>query len=164
MNKDLKQIQQDVSRGTLVLENLLLLARLDPRKTNDLPKSKIDLEALIQDVISALKPFVDEKQINIKMSVAQDVCIHVNKELIFTCIRNILDNAIRYISMNGEIYIQVLKQSHQTEIVITDKGTKTTGSGLGISICQKIIELHHGQLSFSKSEQGGLIVKISLPN
>ncbi len=184
LNKDLKQIQQDVSRGTLVLENLLLLARLDPRKTNDLPKSKIDLEALIQDVISALKPFVDEKQINIKMSVAQDVCIHVNKELIFTCIRNILDNAIRYISMNGEIYIQVLKQSHQTEIVITDNGnnvtdetiarlgerfyralgTKTTGSGLGISICQKIIELHHGQLSFSKSEQGGLIVKISLPN
>ena len=72
LNKDLKQIQQDVSRGTLVLENLLLLARLDPRKTNDLPKSKIDLEALIQDVISALKPFVDEKQINIKMSIAQD--------------------------------------------------------------------------------------------
>lgn len=182
LKKDLKQIQQDVSRGTLVLENLLLLARLDPRKTEDLPKAEINLDSLIHEVIDALKPFIDEKYINIKTDIAPSLYIYANKELIFTCIRNIVDNAIRYVSNNGEICIQVNMHGHETEIVIADNGntvsdetivrlgerfyralgTKTSGSGLGISICKKIIELHQGKMSFLKNEQGGLTVKITL--
>lgn len=182
IQKDLKQIQQDVSRGTLVLENLLLLARLDPSKTNDLPKSKTNLKTLIEDVIHALKPFIDEKQIKIHADISSNIQPNMNKELIFTCVRNVVDNAIRYIPVNGEINIQVNELSHQVEIIITDNGnsvtdetiqrlgerfyralgTKTTGSGLGLSICQKIIELHQGHIEFIKNEHCGLTVKIYL--
>lgn len=41
-------------------------------------------------------------------------------------------------------------------------GTKTQGSGLGLSICTKIIELHHGEIKFAKSQYGGLSVRIRL--
>jgi two-component system sensor histidine kinase QseC len=41
-------------------------------------------------------------------------------------------------------------------------GTKTQGSGLGLSICRKIIELHHSKIVFSPSEYGGLKVSIQL--
>ena len=42
-------------------------------------------------------------------------------------------------------------------------GTKTQGSGLGISICKKIIDLHQGDISFSQSSYGGLSVLLQLP-
>ncbi|MEG0198915.1 MAG: ATP-binding protein, partial [Acinetobacter sp.] len=41
-------------------------------------------------------------------------------------------------------------------------GTKTQGSGLGLSICTKIIELHHGKITFAQSQYGGLSVRIRL--
>ncbi len=41
-------------------------------------------------------------------------------------------------------------------------GTKTQGSGLGLSICQKIVDLHAGQLLFSPSDLGGLKVELLL--
>ena len=41
-------------------------------------------------------------------------------------------------------------------------GTKTQGSGLGLSICQKIVDLHAGQLLFSSSDLSGLKVELLL--
>lgn len=42
-------------------------------------------------------------------------------------------------------------------------GTKTQGSGLGLSICQKIMELHAGEIHFSQSAHGGLKVELQFP-
>jgi two-component system sensor histidine kinase QseC len=42
-------------------------------------------------------------------------------------------------------------------------GTKTQGSGLGLSICKKIIELHAGEIQFSRSAHGGLKVELQFP-
>ncbi|MCG4806112.1 histidine kinase dimerization/phospho-acceptor domain-containing protein, partial [Bacteroides uniformis] len=56
LTQDLVSIQNDVSRGTQVLENLLLLARLDPTNTRQLPKTEIDLQVIVKDVVQALQP------------------------------------------------------------------------------------------------------------
>lgn len=184
LKKDLNQIQQDINRSTAVLENLLLLARLDPENVRSLPKSKLNLNELTQEVLQALKPFIEEKQIHIDCYIAHDVSIYAHKELMFTCLRNIVDNAIRYIPMQNQIDIMIEQQTADNiEIRIEDHGdtvteetiqrlgerfyralgTKTVGSGLGISICKKIIDLHQGQLSFQQNQYGGLTVNIHLP-
>ena len=41
-------------------------------------------------------------------------------------------------------------------------GSKTQGSGLGLSICKKVIDLHHGEIQFTASEYGGLSVCVYL--
>jgi two-component system sensor histidine kinase BaeS len=37
------------------------------------------------------------------------------------------------------------------------------GSGLGLALCKRSAEAHGGQLEFSRSELGGLVVSLSLP-
>lgn len=183
LNQDLVSIQNDVSRGTQVLENLLLLARLDPSNTNQLPKIDVNLQAIVSDVIQALQPFALEKNIQITTHIADDLSIFANEKLIFTCMRNLVDNAIRYAGQGGHVFIDVQQRQQNVVITIADDGqalteevlqrlgerfyralgTKTQGSGLGLSICQKIMQLHAGEIHFSKSGYGGLQVTLQLP-
>ena len=183
LNQDLASIQNDVSRGTQVLENLLLLARLDPTNTNQLPKIDVNLQAIVCDVIQALQPFALEKNIQITTHIADDLSIFANEKLIFTCMRNLVDNAIRYAGQGGHVFIDVQQRQQNVVMTIADDGqslteeilqrlgerfyralgTKTQGSGLGLSICQKIMQLHAGEIHFSKSGYGGLQVTLQLP-
>ena len=183
LNQDLASIQNDVSRGTQVLENLLLLARLDPTNTNQLPKIDVNLQAIVSDVFQALQPFALEKNIQITTHIADDLSIFANEKLIFTCVRNLVDNAIRYAGQGGHVFIDVQQRQQNVVMTIADDGqalteeilqrlgerfyralgTKTQGSGLGLSICQKIMQLHAGEIHFSKSGYGGLQVTLQLP-
>ena len=183
LNQDLASIQNDVSRGTQVLENLLLLARLDPTNTHQLPKIDVNLQAIVCDVIQALQPFALEKNIQITTHIADDLSIFANEKLIFTCMRNLVDNAIRYAGQGGYVFIDVQQRQQNVVMTIADDGqslteeilqrlgerfyralgTKTQGSGLGLSICQKIMQLHAGEIHFSKSGYGGLQVTLQLP-
>ena len=63
-------------------ENLLLLARLDPTNTHQLPKIDVNLQAIVSDVIQALQPFALEKNIQITTHIADDLSIFANEKLI----------------------------------------------------------------------------------
>jgi len=181
---DFVQMQQDVNRGIQTLENLLLLARLDPEHAENLPKTHLDLKEVVQEATQALSLFAKEKHIQTHVDItAQSNMLHANQQLIFTCIRNMIDNAIRYSVEQGQIYISLEQQQGAIALVIENEGqgvdsdilarlgerfyralgTKTQGSGLGLSICKKIIELHQGKMRFSQSSYGGLKVSIQLP-
>lgn len=179
LRQALQLIQNDVNRGTQILENLLLLARLDPEHAEQLPKQQVNLKFLIQDVLQALQPFAQEKQIywNLKL---EDAVIEANAELIFSCIRNLVDNAIRYTPIQGQVEIRTIVESQNLQVVIENSGegiqeevvqrlgerfyralgTRTQGSGLGLSICQKIMQLHTAKIDYAPSGLGGL--KVSL--
>ena len=177
--QELQQIQQDVSRGTQVLENLLLLARLDPTETTDLPLAQLNLGQLLMEVWNSLEIFRQQKQIQL-MSNLEPCWIEVNPELMTVCLRNLLDNAIRYSQPRGHVYIQVTAEQQQVYLCIENEGegvdsntisrlgerfyralgSKTTGSGLGLSICKKIVQLHHASIDFSVSSYGGLKVEL----
>ena len=181
LKSQLQLIQNDVKRGTQVLENLLLLARLDPMDEVQLPRTWISVDTLTQDVFKALEPLINEK--NIKIHIDGENCkIYANAELIFICIRNLMDNAIRYSPVGGNIYISFGHLNNQIFFEIENDGqgvtqdvldrlgerfyralgTQTQGSGLGLSICKKIIALHQGQIEFKSSEYGGLNVILYL--
>ncbi len=129
---------------------------------------------MVQEVLQSLTPFIQEKAIQIQSDI-QPIQVQGNPELLFSCLRNLIDNAVRYAAPQGRIWIEVKPHELMHEIRIADNGqavtdevlarlgerfyralgSKTQGSGLGLSICKKIIELHAGKIEFSRAEQGG---------
>ncbi|MCK4081875.1 MULTISPECIES: ATP-binding protein [Acinetobacter] len=178
---DLLAIQNDVTRSTRVLENLLLLARLDPAAHQQMLGSLLQLQPLIDEVVCSLELFAQERQVSIhQMAALPHAEIYGNQELLFTCIRNLIDNAIRYAPEHGAVYITLKDEQHHYRLMIEDNGagvdsntlerlgerffrglgTRTSGSGLGLSIARKIMELHRGYIEFTPSDYGGLKVTL----
>lgn len=180
LENDLLRIQHDVDRSTQVIENLLLLARLDPTQEKSINKSALDLNNTVLDVIETLNLLAQKRQIKLLTDFKiNHVFIHGNHDLIFTSIRNLIDNAIRYAETPSNILIELSKPSEQTvQLKIMNRGehidqkilerlgqrffrglgTREQGTGLGLSITKKIIHLHQADIEFQSPEQGGLIV------
>ncbi|WP_144731772.1 ATP-binding protein [Acinetobacter oleivorans] len=186
LHQDFERIQEDVSRSTKVLENLLLLARLEPNEAEQpqLPKTVIDLNYLLARVIETVTLDANAKQMLIETNtLSTETKTFANEELLFIAFRNLFDNAIRYSPNLGSIHVEISQNEQQIKVAIEDTGngvddevlqrlgqrffrvlgTQQQGSGLGISITRKIIELHNGELRFMHAEQGGLRVEVNLP-
>ncbi|MBP2603957.1 sensor histidine kinase [Acinetobacter calcoaceticus] len=186
LHQDFERIQEDVSRSTKILENLLLLARLEPNEAEQpqLPKTIIDLNYLLARVIETVTLDAQAKQMLIETNtLSTETKTFANEELLFIAFRNLFDNAIRYSPTLGSIHVEISQDEQQIKVAIEDTGngvddevlqrlgqrffrvlgTQQQGSGLGISITRKIIELHNGKLHFMHAEQGGLRVEVNLP-
>ncbi|GAM29880.1 putative two-component system sensor protein [Acinetobacter calcoaceticus] len=186
LHQDFERIQEDVSRSTKILENLLLLARLEPNEAEQpqLPKTIIDLNYLLARVIETVNLDAQAKQMLIETNtLSTETKTYANEELLFIAFRNLFDNAIRYSPTLGSIHVEIGQDEQQIKVSIEDTGngvdddvlqrlgqrffrvlgTQQQGSGLGISITRKIIELHNGELHFMHAEQGGLRVEVNLP-
>lgn len=191
VQSDFQALQNDVKRSTAVVENLLLLARLDPNQP--LPKTHFKLQDLCDELYRTMLPMAEQNVIQLQQDWQFDVDlqIHANRELLFTAVRNLLDNAIRYhqplhdherqinfvVKVQRDavptLHIQVLdngrgvtpeQQQQLTQRFYRVLGTGQQGSGLGLSIVQQIVHLHQGNLSFSTGINGvGLGVIIVLP-
>lgn len=187
LHQDFERIQEDVSRSTKILENLLLLARLEPNEAEqpELPKTVIDLNYLLARVIETVDLDAKAKQMLIEVNtLSAETKTYANEELLFIAFRNLFDNAIRYSPTLGSIHVEISQHEQQIKVSIEDTGngvddevllrlgqrffrvlgTQQQGSGLGISITRKIIELHNGKLCFMHAEQGGLRAEIILPS
>lgn len=186
LHQDFERIQEDVSRSTKILENLLLLARLEPNEAEQpqLPKTIIDLNYLLARVIETVTLDAQAKQMLIETNtLSTETKTLANEELLFIAFRNLFDNAIRYSPTLGSIHVEIGQDEQQIKVAIEDTGngvddevlqrlgqrffrvlgTQQQGSGLGILITRKIIELHSGELHFMHAEQGGLRVEVNLP-
>jgi two-component system sensor histidine kinase QseC len=117
LQNDLQDLRSDLTRSTAQVENLLLLARLDPQRTADLPKEQVELDTLLREVVAACTPAAQARAITINLTqnaysaiafrrdtdasneAASPTAKHglyANRQLLFSALRNVVDNGVRY--------------------------------------------------------------------
>ncbi len=177
----LQQIIQGVDRTTHLAEQLLAMARADGTQQESEP---VDLQLAIQDNLNLLGPKALNSGLTLQLSNHDPLPpISGNRELITTLLRNLIDNAIRYTPQGGSVTITPQQKGDQISITVRDTGpgipeeiqqqiferfyrnsTSASGSGLGLSISQRITEIHNGQIELNNcSEPDGLAVTVTFP-
>ena len=159
-----------------LLENLLEWSRMEQGLMPFLPES-IQLLPFIDDCLSALWESAENKEIEIKIDVKNDLTIYADRNMIQTIIRNLVTNAIKFTKKDGNIYISAKPiLENNIEISIEDSGvgmnkeiienlfklhinTSRAGTngepstGLGLVLCKEFVEKHNGKI-WAESEEG----------
>lgn len=161
-------IEMESDRLSKISDNLLKLTSLESQHHPFEPK-QYRLDKQLRSVVLACEPRWLEK--NIEMVIQFDnVSIEADEDLMNQVWMNILINSIKFTHNKGTIILRLWKQADAVSISITDTGigipledqkhiferfyksdqsrtTSNGGSGLGLSIVKKIIEIHHGTIS-----------------
>lgn len=178
-NQALLQAQHAVSRMTHMVQQLLTLSRVQHHRAA-IGKQPLDVNQALITVIADMDHVAHEKSVDIELQGIDDPLIDANPQLFQILLRNLLDNAIKYSPAGSRVKIQFQCIKNKLWLSVEDSGPgvpdgdyqritqrfyrcvetagTVEGSGLGLSIVQRIIGLHGAEIAFSKSVLGGLKV------
>lgn len=180
-NRALNHIHQGIERATRLVDQLLILSKLEG-SVIDKNNEKINWETLSNQTLKAVSVQAREKEIRLHREVLSGslntvLPLCANAVLLEVLLRNLLDNAIRYTPPNsevclqmGEAHIAVIDQGagiqEEQLLRVRDRfyrpaGQDESGSGLGLSIVEQIAQRYQLHFSLSNQPQGGLMASIS---
>ena len=181
--KALNQISHSVDRATRLVSQLLTLARLDPETASSL-HHELDLRRIVEEEVAEASQSALDKKIDIGMDAPESGLIMGDPDALSILIRNLLDNAIRYTPEGGEVTAAIRNAGGHVFLSVVDNGpgipaderpkifdrfyrmagSKSSGAGLGLSIVQRIAELHQAEIRLSENPAGqGLVASVAFP-
>lgn len=157
--------KRQIKRLNSLVEQMLILSRYDEGEAAA-TKEEVDLVAITKSIVEEIAPVLNEKGLRVEFTGEAQTIITTNKSAMTELIRILLDNAMKYTV--GEPVITVEAKRNQLAIgnqtepmtkeqvsqifdrfyrVDSSRNRTTGGSGLGLSIAQKIAETNDVQLT-----------------
>jgi two-component system sensor histidine kinase BaeS len=179
---------EEVKHLEKLLDDLHELTRND-LGTLHYRKESLDLIALVREEAHHYYTLLDEKYIEVKFGkLPNDAIIFGDTKRLKQLLGNLFTNTAKYASDGNMLKVsaEVSQQNDEINLRFEDNGAgvaaedlpklfehlfrvensrnrETGGSGLGLSICKKIVDAHHGKISAFASDLGGLGILIVLP-
>jgi signal transduction histidine kinase len=183
--KFLDIIHRHATRMERLVKDLLRLARLDAGQELSEP-SRCDTGALISNLLSDFDVSVEEKRLQVRLSVAPDAAvIMVDPAQLHDIVRNLVENAVNYTPEDGAIDIAADLHDYRYRLTVADTGpgipaedlgrvferfyrvdksrARPGGTGLGLAIVRNLVHVLHGEVSVTNRETGGAIFTVMLP-
>lgn len=179
----LANVVSGTDRASRLIEQLLVLARLDPQTA--LPSGQaVDLRALAQQGVAEIAPAAAGKGVEVGLAPGDAAPVAGDAVLLAVLLRNLLDNAVRYTPAGGEVDVSLRRAPDAVTLVVADNGpgipeaergkafdrfhrilgSGEEGSGLGLSIVRRIAELHRAEVALAEGPGGrGLQVEVAFP-
>lgn len=167
-----------------LIDSMLLLARFDSDES-EFEKQPVDLDRIANDTTELLQSLATERQVTLTCR-ADSVVVIADQERIMQLITNLISNAIRYNRPQGKVEVDVSVDGETAVIRVSDTGvgiaaeelpkifdrfyrvdkarsTSEGGCGLGLAICQTIVDAHNGTVSATSELGEGTTIEVRLP-
>jgi signal transduction histidine kinase len=168
-----------------LVEDLFTFTKMEYLET-ELSEDTADFNDIVQKSIDSLEPQAQQKHISIVALYVPDGCwIRADLHLLERAL-SMLDNAVRYTPDHGRILVQCRREGDRASFTIQDSGPgfvpeelkrifeplyrgeqsrnrATGGAGLGLTISQRIIRQHRGELAAGNQPSGGATLSGWIP-
>lgn len=183
INKRLGKIKSEVFDMTVMLEDILIIGKSDAQKLDFNPVS-LDIVSLIKDIIAEYQ-LSEPKSRTIIFNVSTPIImIPADKKWIKHIVNNLLSNAIKYSGEDQQIEISIKKEPTGISFSFKDYGVgiakediamlfepfyrgenvgEISGTGLGLVILQKALNLHKGKIEVESEIGKGSNFRVTLP-
>ncbi|MGO9057685.1 MAG: sensor histidine kinase [Candidatus Binataceae bacterium] len=162
-------------------DELLTLARLSEEAR--LERVDLDFGALVHEVVEAVEPLTQAKNLILTASGNGHLMVHGNADHLRRLVVNLLDNAVKFSPDSGRIAVTLERRENRAIFRVSDSGPgiapadlplifdrffrgsgpKTNGSGLGLSLCREIVRLHRGKILAHNNPEKGCEFVVTLP-
>lgn len=177
-------IKAESTRLSRLTDDLLKLASLDAEQVKFEPHA-YRLDQQLRSLILTCEPQWREKSINMDVSL-DELTITADEDLLSQVWLNLIHNGIKFTGQGGTIRVSLSQQSGHVQVSIADNGIGISGedrvhiferfykadksrtrskegSGLGLSIVKRIVELHKGEINVESEVGQGTTFTILLP-
>jgi len=185
--KYIKSLHDQVITLTRLIDDLYSLSQSDTGVLIDRSHT-VDITNIINNIANQNEVRLADKHIAIQglYDHNQPTLLNADAKSLSQLIGNLFENSYRYTDPDGKIQINLQQKNDNVLLTIEDsapgvpddalpklferlyrvdksRSRANGGSGLGLSICQNIVNMHHGHISAQHSALGGLKIVISLP-
>ena len=169
-----------ISREILRLDRVVKTF-LDFTRPVELHPAEVALDAFVREIVDLAAPQAEAAGIRVAVNADTDsVNIRVDRDLMKQAILNVVVNAIQAMPQGGELRIECAVAEEDAEIRISDTGvgippelrdkifrlyytTKPDGSGIGLAMTFRIVQLHDGAIDFTSEPGKGTTFVLRLP-
>ena len=143
-------------------------------------RTTVDVTELLRDIVTPYRAGLNDRiQFDVDLSAAIPP-VHVDRTLIARALTNIIENALHAMPGKGSLQVRADHRDGQVRISVADTGvgmdeealarafepyfsTKATGTGLGLPIARRNVELNGGTIAVTSARGRGTLVEIALP-
>ncbi len=177
-------INKQATQLAAIVENLLDLARLEAGRGMELSTSAVSLSVMAGEIIA---PFVEAFPLHrFALDIPADLpLIFGDRTRVMQVLRNLVSNAVKYSPQGGSVTVRAEHIDSMVCVRVIDEGigmtpeqmshlferffradtsnTAVGGTGLGLTVCKLIVELHGGTISVESEYGTGSVFSFTLP-
>ncbi len=181
-------ISTETQRLQRMIDNLLNISQIEAGLMH-IERTQVDFQELVERAVTNMKPQAKEKNLEIHSQIAEvDLSVVGDGDMLYQVIVNLLSNAIKYTPDGGRITVAADSDNltHSLHFSVSDTGLGIApdqtekvfdkffrvenyrhvakGTGLGLNLCQHIVEtLHSGQIGLESTLGMGSKFWFSIP-
>lgn len=181
--KHIERIKSSVSHLTDILNDLLSLSKLDEGVLHNNPE-EVDIVKFSEDIVQDMQVLAKEKQTIVYKHEGTKRNVNLDPKFLKHILINLLSNAIKFSPEDKQIYLNTHLENDELTIAIKDNGLgidekdqkrlferffrgqnveNIPGTGLGLNIVTKYIELMKGNINFESKLNEGTVFIVKLP-
>lgn len=174
----------DSSQVLLALINDILDLAVIEAGQMEIRREEVAIRTLLEEVLRLVREKAHEKNLTIVMDSQGDLPpIHADKQRLKQVLFKLLNNAINFSTSGGTISLSARRENGELVLIVADKGvgippeeqerifarfergssSKGRGSGLGLPLVKKFVELHGGRVELTSTPGEGTTVSCYLP-
>jgi len=169
-------ISSEIQRLDRVVQTLVDFTRPVELRLNDM-----DMRKLVEDVVSLASPAAEKYNVLIEREAAPDLLpVRIDADLVKQALLNIVLNGVQAMPDGGTLRLTVKRDGDNALISVRDQGagipenirdkifnlyftTKTGGSGIGLAMAYRVVQLHHGSVEFTSIIDHGTTFFLRFP-
>ncbi|GAA2346089.1 HAMP domain-containing sensor histidine kinase [Dactylosporangium salmoneum] len=185
----LRRIEEEASRMGLLVEDLLLLARLDQERPLSL--ADMDLRVIASDAVAAARAVAPDRAIELDLERDEPIEVNGDEARLRQVVGNLMTNALTHTPAGTPVEMRLRRDGTDALIEVADHGPGLTdeqaarvferfyrvdkararrqaggshsGSGLGLAIVAALVAVHRGTVSVFVTPGGGATFQVRLP-